>query len=406
MALAGRGFGKTRTITEWARDMIESGQSRRMAIVGSTAADVRDVLIEGQSGILAVCPPWNRPRYEPSKRRLTWPNGAIATCYSAEEPNRLRGPQHDAAIADELAAWEYPETYDQLMLGLRLGQHPKLMIATTPRPTKLVKELVADPQTILVRGSTFENRPHLAPTFFDKVVAKYQGTRLGRQEIFGDILLISEGAWFARFDPDKHVSDTAEYDRRYPVHLAIDCGTSQTVGAVFYQVKQIGDYQHRVTVFGEYMKKGLYSEANAKAIMATSENLPSRGQLETIVLDPHGSGATTGIGPSAYSEFQRIFGSRRVSKAPGGSVIDGLDQVELLMETGCLVIHSRCEHLKMAFQNFSRKELRGDFLDEPAPNQNPHVDMIDALRYGVRSKFPEGREQQKRLRTVHPGQLY
>lgn len=406
MALAGRGFGKTRTIVEWARWMIETGQSKRMAIVGATAADVRDILIEGRSGFLAVCPPWNRPAYEPSKRRLTWPNGAIATCYTAEEPNRLRGPEHDAAIADELAAWDRPAAYDNLLFGLRLPPSPRLMIATTPKPTKLVKELVADPKTSMVRGSTFENRQNLAPAFFDNVVERYRGTRLGQQEIYGEILLISEGAWFARFDPEKHINASAEFDYRYPVHLGIDCGTSQTVGAVFYQVRQIGDYQHRVTVFGEYMKKGLFSKANAEAIKAVSDSLPSRGQIETVVLDPHGSGATTGIGPSAYSEFERVFGSRRTSKAPGGSVIDGLDQMELLLDAGCLVIHPRCEHLKMAFQNYSRKELRGEFLDDPAPNQNPHVDMIDALRYGVRSKFPEGREQQKRFTQRHVGSLH
>lgn len=386
--------------------MIESGQSRRLAIVGATAADVRDILIEGESGMMAVCPPWNKPLYQPSIRRLTWPNGAIATCYTAEKPDRLRGPQHDAAIADELAAWERPETYDNLMFGLRLGSHPKLMIATTPRPTKLVKAIVEDPATAIVRGSTFENQVHLAPTFFDNVVARYQGTRLGRQEIFAEILEISEAAWFARFDPEKHVSESAEYDRRYPVHLAIDCGTSQTVGAVFYQVRQISDYKHRVTVFGEYVKKGLYSEANAKAIKTVSDNLPSRGQLETIVLDPHGSGQRTGIGPSAYAEFERVFGSGRTSKAPGGSIVDGLDQMELLMETECMAIHPRCTNLKIAFQNYSRKEHRGEFLDEPADDQSPHEDLIDSLRYGIRSRFPGGRETEKRFTQRHPSQLY
>ena len=115
----------------------------RIAVVAATAADARDVLVEGQSGILAVSPPWFRPVYESSKRRLTWPNGAIATTFSAEEPERLRGPQHDAAVCDELGAWSRPETRDMLQFGLRLGRHPRSLVATTPRPTRLIRELLA-----------------------------------------------------------------------------------------------------------------------------------------------------------------------------------------------------------------------------------------------------------------------
>jgi len=110
LLLAGRGFGKTRTLAEWVCDQAASGQASRIALVAATAADARDVLVEGESGILAVAPPWCRPIYEPSKRRLTWPNGVIATTFSAEEPDRLRGPQHDAAVCDELASWSHPET--------------------------------------------------------------------------------------------------------------------------------------------------------------------------------------------------------------------------------------------------------------------------------------------------------
>lgn len=132
LLLAGRGFGKTRTLAEWVCDQAASGQASRIALVAATAADARDVLVEGQSGILAVAPPRFRPIYEPSKRRLTWPNGAIGTTFSAEEPDRLRGPQHDAAVCDELASWSHPETWDMLQFGLRLGQNPRCLVATTP----------------------------------------------------------------------------------------------------------------------------------------------------------------------------------------------------------------------------------------------------------------------------------
>jgi len=190
LLLAGRGFGKTRTLAEWVCHQTASGQAGRIALVTATAADARDVLVEGESGILAVAPPWFRPVYESSKRRLTWPNGAMATTFSAEEPERLRGPQHDAAVCDELGAWSHPETWDMLQFGLRLGGNPRCLVATTPRPTKLIRELLAREgrDVAVTRGSTYENRANLAAGFFDQVIRKYEGTRLGRQELNAELL--------------------------------------------------------------------------------------------------------------------------------------------------------------------------------------------------------------------------
>jgi predicted phage terminase large subunit-like protein len=192
--LAGRGFGKTRTGAEYVRMMVESGKAKYVALVAPTAADARDVMVEGESGLLSICPPWNRPLYEPSKRRLTWPNGARATLYSADEPERLRGPQHDLAWCDELASWRYPEAWDMLMFGLRLGSDPRVVVTTTPKPTKIVKELVKAPTTAVTRGSSYDNRANLAPAFFDQIVKRYEGTRLGRQELYAEILTDVEGA--------------------------------------------------------------------------------------------------------------------------------------------------------------------------------------------------------------------
>jgi predicted phage terminase large subunit-like protein len=196
LLLAGRGFGKTRTLAEWVCEQILFGLASRIALVAATAADARDVLVEGESGILAVAPPWFRPVYESSKRRLTWPNGAIATTYSAEEPERLRGPQHDAAVCDELGSWSRPETRDMLQFGLRLGRKPRCLVATTPRPTKLIRELLAREgrDVVVTRGSTYENRANLAPGFFDQVIRKYEGTRLGRQELNAELLEDTPGA--------------------------------------------------------------------------------------------------------------------------------------------------------------------------------------------------------------------
>lgn len=198
LVLAGRGFGKTRTGAELVRARVEAGAASRVALVGQTAADVRDVMIEGESGILAVSPPWFEPKYEPSKRRLTWPNGAIATAYSADEPRQLRGPQHDFAWADELASWTTSEAWDQLMFGLRLGADPRVVVTTTPRPTKVIRDLIADPTTHVTRGSTYDNRANLAPAFFEQIIRKYEGTRLGRQELYAEVLDDVPGALWTR----------------------------------------------------------------------------------------------------------------------------------------------------------------------------------------------------------------
>ena len=197
LLMAGRGFGKTRCGAEWVRAEVKAGR-RRIALVAPTAADARDVMVEGESGILAISPDHERPLYEPSKRRLTWRNGAVATTFSADEPERLRGPQHDAAWCDEMAAWRYPEAWDMLMFGLRLGEDPRVMVTTTPRPTRLLKSLVADPTVAISRGTTYQNRANLAGAFLQQIIKKYEGTRLGRQELNAELLDDVPGALWSR----------------------------------------------------------------------------------------------------------------------------------------------------------------------------------------------------------------
>ncbi len=193
--VAGRGFGKTRTGAEWVRAKVEAGTcAGRIAIVGPTAADVRDVMVEGESGLLSIYPKRQRPVYQPSNRRVRFYNGAIGTCYSADEPDRLRGPQHGAAWADEIAAWRYADAWDMLMMGLRLGDHPQVCATTTPRPIRFVRELLSDPTTVVTRGSTYDNQANLAVSFINKVIKKYEGTRLGRQELLAEMLDDTPGA--------------------------------------------------------------------------------------------------------------------------------------------------------------------------------------------------------------------
>lgn len=196
---AGRGFGKTRTGAESVRELVQSGQYGRIALVAETAADARDVMVEGESGILAISPPWCRPLYEPSKRRLTWPNGAVATLYNGVEPDQLRGPQHDAAWCDELAKYPDPQAcWDQLQFGLRLGTRPRQIVTTTPRPIPLIRALLRDPQTVVTRGRTMDNAANLAPSFLRTITDRYAGTRLGRQELDAELLDDVPGALWTR----------------------------------------------------------------------------------------------------------------------------------------------------------------------------------------------------------------
>jgi phage terminase large subunit-like protein len=198
LLLAGRGFGKTRTGAEFVRARVATRTARRLALVAPTAADARGVMVEGESGILAISPFWDRPRFEPSNRRLTWANGAIATLYSAAEPERLRGPQHDAAWCDEFGSWRHPEAWDMLMFGLRLGRDPRVVVTTTPRPTALLRGLLQDPAVVVTRGTTYENRANLAGDFIGRIIRRYEGTPLGRQEIDAELLDEIPGALWTR----------------------------------------------------------------------------------------------------------------------------------------------------------------------------------------------------------------
>jgi phage terminase large subunit-like protein len=205
LVCAGRGFGKTRTGAEWIKESVETGAAGRIALVGPTAADVRDVMVEGPAGILAVSSSWCRPDYQPSLRRLTWMNGATATMFSAEEADRMRGPQHDRMWYDELAASkDASSVWDMAMFGLRLG-HPRWLVTTTPKPIKLLRDLLAreGKDVVVTRGSTMDNSANLAEAFIESIRARYEGTRLGRQELHAEVLLDVQGALWTRDMIDK-----------------------------------------------------------------------------------------------------------------------------------------------------------------------------------------------------------
>lgn len=196
LVLAGRGFGKTRLGAEWVRESVRNFEL--VNVIAATADDARDIMIEGESGILRICPAAERPDYQPSKRRLDWPNGAKTLIFTADEPERLRGKQHMRLWMDELAAWRYPEAFDQAMLGLRLGSDPRAVATTTPKPTHLVRTLAAEPSTAVTRGTTYDNAENLAPAFLAQIIRRYEGTRIGRQELLAELLLDTPGSLWTR----------------------------------------------------------------------------------------------------------------------------------------------------------------------------------------------------------------
>jgi phage terminase large subunit-like protein len=224
LILAGRGFGKTRTGAEWVRGRIKQGYNL-VNLAGATADDARDVMVQGESGILSVCPNDERPKYLKSDRQLQWPNGATSLIFTADEPDRFRGKQHQGLWADELAAWRYEDAWVQAMLGLRLGNDPLAVVTTTPRPTDLIKGLVRDPDTFTTTGTTYENKANLAPKFFSKVIKQYEGSRLGRQELLAQILDDNPEALWQRVILDKLRVRKAEEMVRVVVAVDPQAGT-------------------------------------------------------------------------------------------------------------------------------------------------------------------------------------
>ncbi len=299
-AIAGRGFGKTRLGAEWVRGEVEAGCAGRLALVAETAADARDVMVEGDSGILATSPPWNRPLYEPSKRRLTWPNGATASTFSAEDPSQLRGPQFDLAWADELAKWRYAqETWDMLQFGLRLGDRPRQLITTTPRPLPLLKQIIADPKTVTTRGRTFDNAANLAESFLIQIRKRYEGTRLGRQELDAEIIDDVPGALWVRSNLDRdRVRDAPASLRR--VCIAIDppvtsgenadeCGMIAAAIGLDGQGYVLGDLTTQGDTPNEWARKAVLAYRRYEADFIVAEVNNGGEMIKTIIhnIDPN-----------------------------------------------------------------------------------------------------------------------
>lgn len=251
MALAGRGWGKTRSAAEWVREKAAAMPGSLGAIIGQTPEDVRAIQIEGPAGLLAISPGGERPTWEPSKGLLTWPNGTKAEVHSGANPGAFRGPQFHWAWLDELAKWPRgQESFDNLNFGLRLefrgGIQPQAMVSTTPRPLKVIRTILANPKTVTTRGSTYDNRANLAADFLDELRGQYEGTRLGDQEIKGLLLADTPGALWTRamFDAPAFRIER-ERDFFDLVCVAIDPAASTTKGSAETGIVVVGAYTFR-----------------------------------------------------------------------------------------------------------------------------------------------------------------
>lgn len=250
LLLGGRGAGKTRAGAEWVkavalgREPFGGLTTGRIALVGETHADVRDVMVEGVSGLLRLHRRCDRPQWKPSLRRLEWPSGAVAQAFSSEDPEALRGPQFEVAWADEIAKWRHgEEVWDMLQFGLRLGARPRQVATTTPRAVPLVKRLVADPACVVARASTRANAFNLAPRFLDAVVGRYQGTRLGRQELDGELIEDRDDALWRRDEIERVRLDVAPPLVRIVVAVdppASSRGSADACGIVAAGVSEAG----------------------------------------------------------------------------------------------------------------------------------------------------------------------
>jgi phage terminase large subunit-like protein len=276
----GRGSGKTRLGAEWVNALVrglppfaEDGQHYgNFALVGETLSDVREVMIEGPSGILAVCRE-NRPRYEASRRRVVWPDGAVAHVFSSEDPESLRGPQFDAAWCDETGKWKNAEaTWDMLQFGLRLGPRPMQIITTTPRPTRLMKRLIADPQVVRRKLSTAANAENLARGFVEALAERYGGTRLGRQELEGELIEDREDAlWSREMLAEAFVAEAGELRR---IVVAVDPPASSRKTSDACGIVAAGlDGEGRVVVLADGTLKAAKPRAWASAAVALYHRL-------------------------------------------------------------------------------------------------------------------------------------
>lgn len=374
LVLAGRGFGKTRMGSEWIRQQAENFPGCRIALVGETAADVRDVMILGDSGLIACDPNLTEDSWSPTNRRLSWPNGSTAWAYNATEPDQLRGPQHHFAWIDELAKFRYmQETWDQAQFGLRLGVHPQCLVTTTPQPKSVIKKLVADPDTFVTRGSTMDNQANLAKNTIKQLYDRYGGTRLGRQELEGEILGDIPGALWSRENIDEHRVKEAPEDLE-KVIVAVDPAASSAEGSDENGIVVVGFSRDKDGYARGYVLEDASLRGTPEQWAKTAVNMYRKWQADRIVAEKNQGGEMV---LSVLRAADRSVPVKLVH-ASRGKVIRA-EPISALYEQGRVHHVGLFDKLEDQMCEFSIDNLRNDSVGSP--------DRVDALVWGLTEIF-------------------
>lgn len=348
-------------------------------------------MVEGESGLLAVHPPAFRPTYSPSLRRITWPNGAVATLYNATEPDQLRGPQHDAAWCDELAKWRYcQETWDQLQFGLRLGDRPRTLITTTPRPLPLIRKLVVDPRVYTTRGATWDNAANMPESFIREIEDKYAGTRLGRQELEGEILNDIPGALWTRESIDDHriKNDVPDLER---IIVSVDPAASSEEGSDETGIVVVGyardaDGYARGYVLEDGSLKGTPEEWASRAV-----SLYRKYSADKIVAEKNNGGEMVS---SVMKAVDRTVPIKLVHASRGKYV--RAEPIAALYEQGRVHHTGIFDKLEDQMCLFSTDNLKNGNFGSP--------DRVDALVWGLTEIFDKITSRPRKAETAPKAQ--
>ena len=379
LILAGRGFGKTRTGAETIRKWVcgdtplSPGRCSRIALVAETAPDARDVMVEGPAGLLACHPKDFRPTYFPSKRSVEWPNGAQAILFNAVEPDQLRGPQFDAAWCDELAKWRYAqETWDQLQFGLRLGEHPRQIVTTTPRPIPVVRYLVKDPDCVVTRGRTYDNADNLAAPFLKQVEERYGGTRLGRQELEGEILEDIPGALWSRTLIDANrVKEAPSLER---VIVAVDPAASSEEGSDENGIVVVGVARDSEGYARGYVLEDASLKGTPEEWARTAVRMYRKYSADKMVAEKNNGGEMVA---SVIKSVDRSVNLTLVHASRGKHI--RAEPISALYEQNRVHHVGRHDKLEDQMCFFSIDNLRDGSLGSP--------DRVDALVWGLTEVF-------------------
>lgn len=394
VVLAGRGFGKTRMGSEWIRKLAHENPGCRIALVAETAADARDVMIKGDSGLLSVDPTLTEDSWSPTNRCLTWPNGSKAFTYNGTTPDQLRGPQHHFAWVDELAKFEYmQDAWDQMMFGLRLGEHPQVLVTTTPRPLPLIKKLVAAEDTVVTRGSTLDNAANLAKNTVKALYDRYGGTRLGRQELEGEILGDIPGALWRREDIDLQRTKEVPQDLER-VYVAVDPATSSEErsdenGIVVVGLSRDDDGYAHGYVLEDASFKGTPEDWAKKAVA-----LYRKWQADRIVAEKNQGGLMVESVIKAQDRSVPV----KLVHASRGKIVRA-EPISALYEQGRVHHVGRFDKLEDQMCEFSVDQIRNSSTGSP--------DRVDALVWGLTECFDKiaGRGRRRKIRTTEGQKL-